>query len=405
MCWAAGRETTRAEDMAYCLLGIFGVNMPLLYGEGQEAFRRIQEEIIRKTPDYSIFAWASLNNTIGSKRGPKRLFSGVLASSAKQFYNCRGYTILTTSSNRVDESSVTNQGIKIQARLRLKHDPRKKGTPYLLPVCYQGKDRSLGIRLRKCGPNQFVRDSPSILDWIDQGYIWDSTAEDKYLLAQLPSSPSEGTERLTNQMIVQQSRGRVLQLHLPTALTISFAHPSSRFDDEDMVFFLPKREDRGCDGVSATLNGRLKLTVNRKCVEVSFLCFFYAFGWDQASSGEPSDVPQYTILNYRRHDAALNHISSQLVKHDQNSLEVLDNLQYYKIPKCPTAVFRFPKSKVNVVVSVTMERRKDTNICSEEFWRARFSWKKYDQNEIPPSRPESWDAARYGWDETSESAE
>ncbi|KAK7890727.1 hypothetical protein LTR67_007936 [Exophiala xenobiotica] len=31
--WAASRETTREEDVAYCLLGIFGVNMPLLYGE------------------------------------------------------------------------------------------------------------------------------------------------------------------------------------------------------------------------------------------------------------------------------------------------------------------------------------------------------------------------------------
>lgn len=34
MAWASQRETTRIEDMAYCLLGIFNVNMPLLYGEG-----------------------------------------------------------------------------------------------------------------------------------------------------------------------------------------------------------------------------------------------------------------------------------------------------------------------------------------------------------------------------------
>ena len=35
--WAATRETTRKEDMAYCLLGIFDIHMPLLYGEGEEA--------------------------------------------------------------------------------------------------------------------------------------------------------------------------------------------------------------------------------------------------------------------------------------------------------------------------------------------------------------------------------
>jgi hypothetical protein len=47
MSWAAKRRTTRVEDMAYCLLGIFGVNMPLLYGEGTKAFTRLQEEIMK----------------------------------------------------------------------------------------------------------------------------------------------------------------------------------------------------------------------------------------------------------------------------------------------------------------------------------------------------------------------
>jgi hypothetical protein len=42
MSWASDRETTRPEDLAYCLLGIFGVNMPLLYGEGERAFLRLQ---------------------------------------------------------------------------------------------------------------------------------------------------------------------------------------------------------------------------------------------------------------------------------------------------------------------------------------------------------------------------
>src|SRR6266480_713025 len=57
MSWAANRKTTRVEDAAYCLLGIFNVNMPLLYGEEEKAFRRLQEEIIRSTSDFSIFAW------------------------------------------------------------------------------------------------------------------------------------------------------------------------------------------------------------------------------------------------------------------------------------------------------------------------------------------------------------
>jgi hypothetical protein len=47
MQWASSRETTRIEDQAYCLMGIFDINMPLLYGEGQKAFIRLQEEIMR----------------------------------------------------------------------------------------------------------------------------------------------------------------------------------------------------------------------------------------------------------------------------------------------------------------------------------------------------------------------
>ncbi|PYH66671.1 HET domain-containing protein [Aspergillus vadensis CBS 113365] len=58
MSWASNRETSRIEDVAYSLLGIFQVNMPLLYGEGSAAFRRLQEEIIKYSDDQSLFAWS-----------------------------------------------------------------------------------------------------------------------------------------------------------------------------------------------------------------------------------------------------------------------------------------------------------------------------------------------------------
>ncbi|KAK0742058.1 heterokaryon incompatibility protein-domain-containing protein [Apiosordaria backusii] len=58
MSWASKRVVTREEDVAYSLLGIFGINMPLLYGEGsQNAFRRLQEEIIKVSDDQSVFAF------------------------------------------------------------------------------------------------------------------------------------------------------------------------------------------------------------------------------------------------------------------------------------------------------------------------------------------------------------
>ncbi|KAE9374308.1 HET-domain-containing protein [Stipitochalara longipes BDJ] len=74
MSWAARRETTRIEDRAYSLMGLFNVNMPTLYGEGERAFLRLQQEIIRTTEDQSIFAWTS-----------HQRWSGLLARSPSSF--------------------------------------------------------------------------------------------------------------------------------------------------------------------------------------------------------------------------------------------------------------------------------------------------------------------------------
>ena len=65
--WAARRETARVEDRAYSLLGIFDINMPTLYGEGEGAFQRLQEEILRRIPDQSIFAWGNASVYLGSQ--------------------------------------------------------------------------------------------------------------------------------------------------------------------------------------------------------------------------------------------------------------------------------------------------------------------------------------------------
>lgn len=57
MSWAASRITTRVEDIAYSLLGIFDINIPLIQGEGKKAFLKLQEEIARNSSDLSLFAW------------------------------------------------------------------------------------------------------------------------------------------------------------------------------------------------------------------------------------------------------------------------------------------------------------------------------------------------------------
>lgn len=43
--------------MAYCLMGILQVNMPLLYGEGERAFVRLQEAVLSGSDDISALLW------------------------------------------------------------------------------------------------------------------------------------------------------------------------------------------------------------------------------------------------------------------------------------------------------------------------------------------------------------
>ncbi len=49
MAWAKNRKTTRKEDEAYYLLGVFSVHLPLIYGEGSNALFRLAEAIEQRS--------------------------------------------------------------------------------------------------------------------------------------------------------------------------------------------------------------------------------------------------------------------------------------------------------------------------------------------------------------------
>ncbi|KAI9697461.1 MAG: hypothetical protein M1820_007796 [Bogoriella megaspora] len=109
MSWASHRETTRPEDMAYSLMGIFSVNMPLLYGEGScKAFLRLQGEIMKQSDDQSIFAWYDPEALPGSRHG-------LLAASPSLFKNSGG--ISSNADRKHQTFSMTNQGLQIDLQL------------------------------------------------------------------------------------------------------------------------------------------------------------------------------------------------------------------------------------------------------------------------------------------------
>lgn len=112
MSWASTRETTRKEDLAYCLLGIFGINMPLLYGEGQGAFIRLQEEIMRHSDDHTIFAWELFSARLSSATSEPL---GLLATTPDLFASSGAVVAVETGESL--PFSQTNRGIHIQLRV------------------------------------------------------------------------------------------------------------------------------------------------------------------------------------------------------------------------------------------------------------------------------------------------
>lgn len=167
MSWAAGRETTREEDRAYSLMGIFGVSMPTLYGEGFRAFTRLQEEILRTTNDHSIFT--------GQRRS---LGAGLLAESPDEFAHTSKYLPVKYQSfvdafqisNPKPDFTTTNFGLHIQ--LPLMPIPGFDGYHFAFLACTKSFDGFGGptlnqhswpaIILRRSPggfPRQFVRTS------------------------------------------------------------------------------------------------------------------------------------------------------------------------------------------------------------------------------------------------------
>lgn len=108
MSWAAHRRTTRLEDQAYCLLGLFNINMPLIYGERSKAFQRLQKEIIKESNDHSILAW---------RTGWNGKSAGNLARSPSDFQHSGNIVCRITYMHDPKPYSVTNKGVEVQGKL------------------------------------------------------------------------------------------------------------------------------------------------------------------------------------------------------------------------------------------------------------------------------------------------
>jgi hypothetical protein len=243
MSWAAHRQTTRVEDIAYCLLGIFQVNLPMIYGEGTNAFLRLQEEIVRRTNDLTVFAW----NQGEEQELPCNLF----ASSPGGFADTG---LVDRYSQLVLDPvfSITNRGLKFEnfKMLRMmsiedadsglgvsntsEYSPIS-GMTYYIPLGIILKPEvtgsnlllSIAMKLRKIGPGLFVRSGKLLKT---EGWNMDAVLQTSFHICLEPPELS----------LLRDPNGRRGAVYFPGhVFQIKKALPESHWNAADMFFYAP----------------------------------------------------------------------------------------------------------------------------------------------------------------------
>jgi hypothetical protein len=211
MSWAAKRVTTRIEDIAYCLLGIFDVNMPMLYGEGSKAFLRLQEEIIKRSSDLSIFFKRAPDpsysrflkqhvrsydldesqdretNSSRDHNTREPFYKDLFATSPTEFSHCGQLAHVKNGVGFGPSFALTNNGLHFTNVSLVVHERTSfewaATAPYLLGSYYLPLDcRTLDsteccrLMLHKIGPSRFV----SIGTMSDEDYFTANDDEKQY---------------------------------------------------------------------------------------------------------------------------------------------------------------------------------------------------------------------------------
>ncbi len=243
MSWASRRETTRTEDLAYCLLGIFDVNMPLNYGEGEKAFTRLQMAILQTVAEMSIFLWTD-------DRTPCPPYAGMLAESPRQFASC--HDIENTLGDAAScNFTIATSGIQtnIIQVINLRRNERAWGVA-METLCHM-EGTLVGVGVRKIGAGLFLRIHPDRL--IGLGSLGASMDQVKRLgYSRPPMEPVTLATRLLPRYPfhpsgdpVRGNRWSALQVNWgPIKPMTHSSQPLSHWDPDDEVFFthLPHAE-------------------------------------------------------------------------------------------------------------------------------------------------------------------
>ncbi|KAN0099006.1 Heterokaryon incompatibility protein (HET) domain containing protein [Hyaloscypha variabilis] len=246
MSWAASRETTRVEDRAYSLMGLFEINMPLLYGEGQKAFLRLQEEIANSCSALSLFAWEAPSRYLGQQQ-----FFGIFAPEPDYFEGCNTLVAQNNQFHNLNNFVITNKGLNMDTSLvecRISEHQKVRGLPLW---CHREEDwtKSLVLPLTRTALG-YVRSHYGVLGWTNPPFqpfsmalnfhgdlMWDTLhSEPKQFLLRKALSPAAADS-------VEADDSRFLSIKLPKSGSVAQkiharGFPPALWDEERIGFHL-----------------------------------------------------------------------------------------------------------------------------------------------------------------------
>lgn len=273
MSWAANRTTSRIEDRAYHLLGLFDINMPLLYGEEEKAFQRLQEGIIGSTADLSILAWKLAPSQNGwqtqdepSHPGKEAVINrqepylcGLFAKSPADFQACGQYE--TSYEGGLREFSTSNTSIRTRIRLQeIRWTENSYSLSLFLHCTLHGV--RLGILLKQVSRLDYLRQDPWELHAYGKEECVAHPPSEKNLLPRLATNYSWSTMGLVStRETMKNLRKYVLRFKPslpvpqetnPPSLAIHSPWPADRYDTEDALFFVSRSPQHDYGIVDAT---------------------------------------------------------------------------------------------------------------------------------------------------------
>lgn len=360
--WASSRHTTRIEDEAYCLMGIFEVNMPLLYGEEHKAFMRLQEEIITATQDLTILAW-TYPDPYGSYPAQRAAVSGFLAESPRWFWRSMHYK--AANRQRVMHFSMSKRMARLSATIFVQHSRSDEGynrEDLFLPICSSDNETEHVVHIRRFDEDgSFVRQNPHVLPSLR---TWpEGFARESPLLLHALSVRNNEIVRCMSWIGI--CRLHLCQVRVPQEIEVAASPwPDSSWDGESGAFFANYNYF-----MPSGAPAYMQFKVTTLTVDLSL----FIMGWDAPGTDELRftlvDLGKY--MDRHQQDKFLRNVQDLS---NRNSYFLRRQLMVAGIPLQNMLVCPLADPDKYVLFSVTAQLVKDALICHNPFWRFNISY-------------------------------